>query len=94
MQSQQTFQNRRYSFRFSYGAPVRVMLDGDPELDFLLTCADISEGGAFLETNLLFAVGDRLTLEVASANGLLTGQGRVVRAGSENGRTGVAVALG
>ncbi|MCA9673305.1 MAG: PilZ domain-containing protein [Myxococcales bacterium] len=89
---------RRDSDRRPCRMPVRVLQqDGDPEHDsFWLDSADLSPGGVFLRTDLLFPVGEELELEftIPGRARPVRGQGRVVRvvANRQSG-AGLAVRL-
>ena len=61
--------------------PVTVRAAGNKvEAGIRLDAGDLSEGGVFLRSDLLFEVGENLTVEIPIANGeTLSAQGRVVR---------------
>ncbi len=52
-----------------------------------LDAADLSEGGAFLRSDLLFEVGERLELDIVLPNSrVVRARGRVVRVSRSGGR--------
>jgi len=60
--------------------PVLVRVAGHPGPDGLhLSSSDLSEGGAFLRSDLLFEVGEALTLEISLTGAVVKTAARVVR---------------
>lgn len=67
--------------------PVTVRAAGNRvEGGIHLDAADLSEGGAFLRSDLLFEVGETLDLEIPLPTGVVNAAGRVVRVSRSRGR--------
>jgi Tfp pilus assembly protein PilZ len=84
--------NQRKFDRKPAELPVTVRAAGSKvQGGILLDSLDVSEGGAFLRSQLLFEVGEVLNLEFPLPNGqLVKAQGRVVRVSRTRDKEGVA----
>jgi Tfp pilus assembly protein PilZ len=84
--------NQRKFDRKPAELPVTVRAAGSKvQGGILLDSLDVSEGGAFLRSQLLFEVGEVLNLEFPLPNGqLVKAQGRVVRVSRTRDKDGVA----
>jgi Tfp pilus assembly protein PilZ len=82
---------RRYDRREAE-LPVTVRAAGSKvQAGIHLDSADLSEGGAFLRSELLFEVGEALDLEIPLPSGqVVKAAGRVVRVSRSRGREGLA----
>jgi uncharacterized protein (TIGR02266 family) len=88
---------RRFSRRDTL-LPVVVRAAGNKvQAGIRLDTADLSEGGAFLRSDLLFEVGESLSLEIPLANGeTVAATGRVAwvtRGGDSQAPTGMGIAF-
>ncbi len=73
------------------GTPHGPRVAGDIQLD----AADLSEGGAFLRSDLLFEEGETLVLDIPLPSGKnISAEGRVVRVDrTESGKAGMGIAF-
>ena len=82
--------------RKSVLVPVLVRAAGNKvRMGLRLDAADLSEGGLFLRSDLLFEVGEDLSLEIPTGDGKVTqANGRVAwvtRGGGKNGAAGMGI---
>jgi len=82
---------RRAGFEVMVGTPNGPRVAGDIQLD----AADLSEGGAFLRSDLLFEEGETLMLDIPLPSGKnISAEGRVVRVDrTEAGKAGMGIAF-
>lgn len=84
---------RRHDRR-SAELPVLVSTAGGTETKggITLDASDVSEGGAFLRSDLLFEIGETLHLEIPLPSGqVVKANGRVVRVSHQTGGAGMGI---